>query len=318
MQSVGRSVLTNASRASRNSRSLKASSSTRTTIIFIRQNSSVSKYDPSNKVPTNFPDLMLPNPLHDVYDTVTVKPNKVTPHTAKIVSRNDPSMFEAAHSMIAKVNHLSEEEIAEALKDDDEASSTLKYLRISPKDVASFQRYLLVSRRVTLQTGKGKIHRSSYLQVIGNGDGVVGFGIGKDLEPSEAATKTLVDAVKNLDYVDRFEKRTVWTNMEGKLGGTRIQLRPRPVGFGLKTNPIIHEILKAAGIKDVSAKVWGSRNPINVCMLLFRMLHAGNAPLAFGDGFGGPGRRMDKGSGVRGVQALQQERGRKMVPLYAS
>jgi small subunit ribosomal protein S5 len=78
-------------------------------------------------------------------------------------------------------------------------------------------------------------------------------------------------AVRNMDYVNRFEGRTIiWTGMSSKLGATRIILRPRPVGFGLYRNPNVHQVLKAAGIKDISAKVWCNR--LNVIKLLFRML----------------------------------------------
>jgi len=118
-----------------------------------------------------------------------------------------------------------------------------------------------------------------------------------------------------MDYVERFEKRTIWTDMETKLGATRVILRPRPVGFGLRCNPNIHQVLKAAGIKDISAKVWGSRNPLNVIKALFRMLQAGNAPLSMGDGVGGGGRKLNKGSGIRGKSDVERERGRKLIDL---
>ncbi|EIW78488.1 ribosomal protein S5 domain 2-like protein [Coniophora puteana RWD-64-598 SS2] len=176
-------------------------------------------------------------------------------------------------------------------------------------------RFPLIVRRVTQQTGKGKIHRMYTLIVVGDGNGLVGFGEGKDEEAPRAAEKALAEAVRNMDYVERFEDRTIWTDMEAKLGGTRILLRPRPVGFGLQCNPNVHQVLKAAGIKDVSAKVWGSRTPLNVIKALFRMLHAGNAPLAMGDGVGGRGRRMEKGSGLRSKDAMERERGRRIVDL---
>ncbi|KII87579.1 hypothetical protein PLICRDRAFT_69065, partial [Plicaturopsis crispa FD-325 SS-3] len=178
-----------------------------------------------------------------------------------------------------------------------------------------FFRFPLISRRVTQQTGKGKIQRMYYLVVVGNGDGLVGYGEGKDEEAQRAMEKAYSEAVRNMDYVDRFEKRTVWTHMESKMGGTRIILRPRPVGFGLACNPNIHQVLKAAGIKDVSAKVWGSRNPINVIKTLCRMIHAGNAPLSFGNGIGGRGRKLDKGAGMKGKEVVERERGRKLVDL---
>jgi len=92
-------------------------------------------------------------------------------------------------------------------------------------------------------------------------------------------------------------------------------LRPRPVGFGLRCNPYIHRLLKAAGIKDISAKVWGSRNRIGVLKATLRLLQAGHTPLGMGDGVGGPGRKMHKGSGLRNKSQIERERGRRLIDL---
>ncbi|KAF9239865.1 ribosomal protein S5 domain 2-type protein [Melanogaster broomeanus] len=170
-------------------------------------------------------------------------------------------------------------------------------------------------RRVTQQTGKGKIPSMYSLVVIGNGDGLVGYGEAKDDEPAAAREKATAKALRSLDFVDRFEKRTFWTEIESKFGSTKIILRPRPVGFGLRCNPNVHQVLKAAGIKDASAKVWGSRNPMMVIKTLFRMLQAGHAPLGMGDGIGGGMKRLDKGTGLRNKSVVERERGRKLVDL---
>ncbi|KIJ59358.1 hypothetical protein HYDPIDRAFT_100810, partial [Hydnomerulius pinastri MD-312] len=169
--------------------------------------------------------------------------------------------------------------------------------------------------RVAQQTGKGKIHSMYVLVVVGDGRGLVGYGEAKDEEVPVAKEKALAKALRSLDTVARFEDRTVWSEIEGKFGATKVILRPRPVGFGLRCNPNVHQVLKAAGIKDASAKVWGSRNPLGVVKCLFRMLTAGNAPLGMGDGVGGPGRRLDKGSGLRTKEAVERDRGRKLVDL---
>jgi small subunit ribosomal protein S5 len=205
-----------------------------------------------------------------------------------------------------------EEEDSEMVDAEDEHPPVLP---LSRRDLDKLHRFPLITRRVTQQTGKGKIHRRGVLVVVGNGDGLVGYGEAKHDDAARASKRAFAMAVRNMDYVDRFEGRTIWTEMSSKLGATRIILRPRPVGFGLHCNPNIHQILKAAGIKDISAKVWGSRNPLNVIKLLFRMLHAGNAPLAMGNGIGGPGRKLDKGSGVRGRHEIELERGRKLLNL---
>jgi len=265
-----------------------------------------------------FPDISKPNPLLDLADHRQFPPSKVSPFASRVVVRNDPSLF-AADASDAKDGSKQEreegeeeDEVPEKENGDNEHAPILP---LSRRELDKLHRFPLITRRVTQQTGKGKIHRRGVLVVVGNGDGLVGYGEAKHDDATRATNRAFAMAVRNMDYVDRFEGRTTWTEMSSKLGATRIILRPRPVGFGLHCNPNIHQVLKAAGIKDISAKVWGSRNPLNVIKLLFRMLHAGNAPLAMGNGIGGPGRKLDKGSGVRGKQEIELERGRKLLNL---
>lgn len=87
------------------------------------------------------------------------------------------------------------------------------------------------------------------------------------------------------------------------------------MGFGLRCQPVLHQILKAAGIKDVSAKVRGSRNPVMIMQGALKMLHGGWSPLGLGDGIGGKGKRQEKGVGMRGKDVLERERerGRRVV-----
>ncbi|THH16128.1 hypothetical protein EW146_g4463 [Bondarzewia mesenterica] len=267
-----------------------------------------------------FPDLMKPEPLFDLKETTEYPLTQRFPHRSRLVIRNDPSMFLADkktnpehYNQPEALEEGEESELAE--KDDDEEYAPFAHLSLNQKELAGLHMFPLIMRRVTQQTGKGKIHRMYSLVVVGNGNGLVGYGEGKDEEVPRAVDKAFLEAVRNMDTVDRFETRTIWTEMESKMGATHIILRPRPVGFGLHCNPNIHQVLKAAGIKDISAKVWGSRNPLNVIKLLFRMLQAGNAPLAMGDGIGGRGRKLDRGSGVRGKQEIERERGRKLLNL---
>ncbi|KAI9438601.1 hypothetical protein H4582DRAFT_1949679 [Lactarius indigo] len=263
-----------------------------------------------------FPDISTPNPLLDLSDSRQFPPSKLSPFASRVVVRNDPPLFAAdaeAKDGSGGAKEGEEEEEAEVMGTEDDEHPPI--LPLSRRELEKLHRFPLIRRRVTQQTGKGKIHRQGVLVVVGNGNGLVGYGEAKHDDPSRATGRAFAMAVRNMDYVDRFEGRTIWTEMSSKLGATRIILRPRPVGFGLHCNPNVHQVLKAAGIKDISAKVWGSRNPLNVIKLLFRMLHAGNAPLAMGNGIGGPGRKLDKGSGVRGKQEIERERGRKLINL---
>ena len=273
-----------------------------------------------------FPDLSTPDPILDLCDSRQFPPSKLSPFASRVVVRNDPPLFAvdaAADAKDGSVEASTQEEVedgdeegfAEGEEEGDEDDEHAPILPLSRRELEKLHRFPLIRRRVTQQTGKGKIHRHATLVVVGNGNGLVGYGEAKHDDPSRASSRAFAIAVRNMDYVDRFEGRTIWTEMTSKLGATRIILRPRPVGFGLHCNPNVHQVLKAAGIKDISAKVWGSRNPLNVIKLLFRMLQAGNAPLAMGNGIGGPGRKLDKGSGVRGKQEIERERGRKLINL---
>lgn len=197
--------------------------------------------------------------------------------------------------------------------DENEIRSPLHHLPIPFNELDRLHRYPLIQLRRTHQTGKGKTHARYSLVVVGNGNGLVGIGEGKAEEPAQAMDNAFAEAVRNIDYVDRFENRTLWSEMELKFGSTRLHMRPRPVGFGLMCAPGIHQVFKAAGIKDASAKIWGSRNKINVIKTTIMMLHSGHQPLGMGDGIGGRARRPEKKAGMRSRTAVELERGRRLI-----
>ncbi|KAF8902678.1 hypothetical protein CPB85DRAFT_1255996 [Mucidula mucida] len=141
-------------------------------------------------------------------------------------------------------------------------------------------------RMAKQQTGKGKIARAQIFVIIGNGDGLIGFGKGTHAEYMRAKDKAYAQAIRNIDYVDRFEDRTVWTTLEDKFGSAKIIIRPRPLGFGLRCGPTLHKVFRAAGISDISAKIWKSRNRLVVTQGALRMLQAGHNPLGKGNGAG--------------------------------
>jgi small subunit ribosomal protein S5 len=277
-----------------------------------------------NTVPLHYhiphPDLSRHDPLLDTHVTRVFPPNKKTRFVNKLIVRNIDNQFNSAFETEQDRARESGEDLDGDGENDSEMDSaevdSKRHLPISPAERDKLFQFPLISRRVTQQTGKGKIHRLYQLTVVGNGDGLVGYGEAKDLDdPNKASDKAFIQAIRNMDYVERFEKRTIFGEMHAKMGSTQIILRPRPVGFGLQCSPKIHQILKAAGIKDISAKVWGSRNPLNVIKALFRVLHSGNAPLYMGDGIGGKGRRSFKGEPIQSREAVERARGRKLLDL---
>ena len=76
--------------------------------------------------------------------------------------------------------------------------------------------------------------------------------------------------------------------------------------------PSIHALARSAGIADLSASIEGSTNETNVLKCAMGMLCGGAAPLGLGDGFGGPGRRADKGAGMRSIREIEWARGKRI------
>ncbi|HEV7737006.1 MAG TPA: hypothetical protein VGO47_06485, partial [Chlamydiales bacterium] len=200
-----------------------------------------------------------------------------------------------------------------AVPDEGRSSAAGSLLSEGEAENQQLQEYQLQFLRRSHQTGKGKMASWYCLTVVGNGSGLVGLGEGKSTQGEKVREYAVSEAKRNMDYVDRFENRTLWTEMQGKFGGARLIMRPRPVGFGLMCAPGIHQVLKAAGIKDCSAKLWGSRNKIVSVKLAIKMLHAGHQPLYFGNGSGGRGIRLEKGKGMRNKTEVERERGRRII-----
>ncbi|CCK72728.1 mitochondrial 37S ribosomal protein uS5m KNAG_0L01070 [Huiozyma naganishii CBS 8797] len=131
----------------------------------------------------------------------------------------------------------------------------------------------LVLKRVSNQTGKGKIASHYALCVVGDRNGMVGLGEGKSrADMAKALGKAHWDAIRNLTAVERFEDRTVLRDTDYKFHGSRLFVRRREAGFGVRTNHVIFEICQLAGIKDLSAKVYGSRNEMNIAKGFLELL----------------------------------------------
>ncbi|SCU94771.1 LAME_0F09142g1_1 [Lachancea meyersii CBS 8951] len=123
----------------------------------------------------------------------------------------------------------------------------------------------LVMKRVSNQTGKGKIPSFYALVVVGDKNGMVGLGEGKSRdEMSKAVSKAHWDAVRNLKEIPRYENRTIFGDIDHRYHGVKLFLRSVKPGFGLRVNHIIYEICECAGIKDLSGKVYKSRNEMNI------------------------------------------------------
>ena len=122
---------------------------------------------------------------------------------------------------------------------------------------------LVAINRVTKVTKGGRAFSFAAIVVVGNEDGVIGWGLGKANEVTAAIAKGVEAAKKNLIKVPVYNG-TIPHEQEAKFGGSRIFLKPASEGTGVKAGGAMRAVLESAGIKDVLAKSKGSSNPHNL------------------------------------------------------
>jgi small subunit ribosomal protein S5 len=122
---------------------------------------------------------------------------------------------------------------------------------------------LVAIKRVTKVTKGGRTFSFSAIVVVGNEEGIVGYGLGKANEVTTAIAKGVEDAKKNLIKVPVL-KGTIPHEQYGKYGGANVFIKPASPGTGVKAGGAMRAVLESVGVKDVLAKSKGSSNPHNV------------------------------------------------------
>ncbi len=137
---------------------------------------------------------------------------------------------------------------------------------------------LVAINRVTKVTKGGRAFSFAAIVVVGNEDGVVGWGLGKANEVTAAIAKGVEMAKKNLIRVPVYNG-TIPHEQEAKFGGSRILLKPASEGTGVKAGGAMRAVLESAGVSDVLAKSKGSSNPHNLVKATIAALDQMRSPL---------------------------------------
>ncbi|WP_196890594.1 30S ribosomal protein S5 [Aureivirga marina] len=142
--------------------------------------------------------------------------------------------------------------------------------RVKPSGL-ELQDHLVGVNRVTKVTKGGRTFGFSAIVVVGDGNGVVGHGLGKSKDVASAIAKAIEDAKKNLVRIPIIN-HTLPHEQKGKFGGARVYLQPASHGTGVIAGGAVRAVLESVGVHDVLSKSQGSSNAHNVVKATFDAL----------------------------------------------
>lgn len=140
-----------------------------------------------------------------------------------------------------------------------------------------FKEKLVTVNRVSKTVKGGKQFAFTALTVVGDGNGKVGFGYGKAREVPQAISKAMDQARKNMIMVP-LKGLTLQHEIWGTHGATKVFMRPASDGTGVIAGGAMRAVFEVAGVQNVLAKSFGSRNPINMVRATLDALRRMNMP----------------------------------------
>ncbi|HKS94384.1 MAG TPA: 30S ribosomal protein S5 [Gammaproteobacteria bacterium] len=146
-----------------------------------------------------------------------------------------------------------------------------------PESSDGLQEKLVAVNRVAKVVKGGRQFGFTALTVVGDGAGKVGFGYGKAREVPNAVSKAMEHARKNLRQVS-LREGTLHYAIRAHHGATRVYMQPASAGTGIIAGGAMRAVLEVAGVRNVLAKSYGSRNPINVVRATLNALSEQHSP----------------------------------------
>ena len=137
---------------------------------------------------------------------------------------------------------------------------------------------LVVIKRTAKVVKGGSRFNFSAIVVVGDGQGQVGYGLGKAKEVPESIRKATEQARKDMVQISIKDSRTIHHEIIGRYGACSVVLRPASEGTGIIAGGSMRPIFEALGIRDVLAKSTGTSNPHNLIKATFKALQSIRSP----------------------------------------